>query len=458
MMSNPHEPPPSDAQPSQPDKPVDLSDEPPTTLSLKARLCLMMYLQYFVQGCYLPIASVFVQDALGFSSWQVGLFGSALAVGPILAPFIVGQVVDRWFSTQRVLAACHLFGALFMLLLYARAYYWTYSELNVAMIVALGTVYSILYVPTMMLTNSLAFHHLRRREKEFPIIRLFGTLGFLTPAYLIEFWWLWGLEGEELNSARSIAFVMSGVVGLVMAVYCLTLPRTPPERRDDRRYAPGAVIGMLRVRYFLVLVVITFLIAMVHKFYFVWNSPFLRAVLDSGDWRGAGEQSLSSIGQICELVVMALLGLMISRLGFKRTMVIGAVAYALRCVLFAMVFAGDLPFGGKLALVAVGQGLHGVCFGCFLAAGYIFVDRVAPKDLRGSVQTVYGTCVIALGFFVGSLLAGWVGNIFETSAGHNWIGIWLTCGAWAAMCVVALVALFQPPDMKAESAGKEFVK
>ena len=156
MTTTPHEPP----QPQ-------VGDETGRTQrSLKLRLCGMMFLQYFVQGCYLPIASLYVEQTLGFSARQVGIFGSALAVGPLFAPFVLGQLVDRHFATQRVVAFCHFVAGVLMIALYLQEGVWP--------VIILGTIYSVLYVPTMMLTNALAFHHLKDRDKEFPIVRLPG--------------------------------------------------------------------------------------------------------------------------------------------------------------------------------------------------------------------------------------------------------------------------------------------
>ncbi len=452
---------------------------------MNSRLGLMMFLQYFVQGCYLPIASVYVEKTLGFSGLQIGLFGSALAVGPILAPFVLGQIVDRLVPTQRVLAFCHVLAGLFMLALYAVATFWDHSQGQVWTVIGLGAVYSVLYVSTMMLSNSLAFQHLKDRDRQFPIIRLFGTIGFVVPAYVIEFIVLRGLEGPQLHAARGVAFLFAGIMGVVMGVYSLTLPDTPPQQRDDRKYAPAVVMRMMRLRHFFVLIVISFLIAMVHKFYFVWNSPFLRDVLDSGGVKGAYEQSISSIGQICEVGVMAVLGFAIARYGFKWTMLVGTIAYAVRCLMFAMVFGIDMEFAARMTLACSGQALHGFCFGCFLAAGYMYVDRVAPKDVRGSMQTMYGTFVLALGFFFSGVASGWVGDVFTTKAGEvpfrqtlgvestvglvptidaktnevlfrDWPGIWLTCGILAVVCVIAFAALFPrgiPSEEGDELAG-----
>ena len=419
-----------------------------SSLPLMSRLSLMMFLQYFVQGCYLPIASLYVADTLGFSPKEVGVFVAALAVGPILAPFLVGQFVDRAFSTERVMAFCHFVGGLLMLALFTQTGVWP--------VIVLGTAYSVLYVPTMMLSNSLAFNHLKDSDMEFPWIRLFGTLGYIVPAYLIEFWWLRGLQGTELGQARGIAFAFSGIVGVGMGLYCLALPHTPAQKRDERPYAPGAVLSMLRNRDFLVLVVVSFFIAIAHQFVIVWYSPFMRSILDTGGW-GAYEQTISSIGQMCEVGVLAVLGFMIKRFGFKWTLLVGTTAYMLRCLLFALVFSVDPPFAGKLALAAVGQGLHGFCFGCFLAVGYMYVDRIALKDIRGSMQTLYGTFIVGLGFFVGGIIGGQVGDWFSTATDsgrvYDWTSIWLTCTLLCAACVVGF-AVFFPNRTPAAVSGE----
>jgi nucleoside transporter len=423
----------------------EIAEPSRSSVALLSRLSAMMFLQYFVQGAYLPIASVYVERSLGFTSEQVGIFISALAVGPILAPFILGQIVDRLFATEHVMAFCHLVGGVLMLALYMQTEVWP--------VIVLGTIYSVLYVPTMMLTNSLAFQHLRNSDMEFPWVRLFGTLGFIVPAYVIEFWWLRGLQDAELERARGIAFAISGIAGIAMALYCFTLPHTPPQRRKQN-YAPGIVMAMLRQRDFLVLVLVSFLIAIAHQYVVAWNSPFLRTILDTGGW-GAYEQSLSSLGQICELAVLAGLGLLIKQLGFKWTLVLGATAYTARCVLFALVFSLDPPFTGKMLLAGTGQALHGFCFGCFLAVGYMYVDRIAPKDVRGSMQTLYGTFVVALGFFVGGYISGQVvGGLTETvgdTSVRDWTSIWLVCAALCAACVLALAFLFPAKGAELES-------
>jgi len=445
------------------DSPTDFT---PTDSRLKTRLYVMMFLQYFVQGAYLPVISEYLQSALNFNSAQIGTFAAALAVGPLITPFIVGQLVDRHFATQYVLAFCHLSAGVLMLLLYTQTEYWP--------VIILGTLYSTLYTPTMMLTNSLAFQHLKNRDREFPSIRLWGTVGFIVPAWFVEMYLLKGFTGDELVNARGIVLVVSGVGGLLMGVYCLTLPHTPPHRSPSDELAPAKVLGLLRRRGFLVLVLISFLVAIVHQFYFVWNSPYLRTILTSGGGEpGAWEQRIASLGQVFEVVVMAGLGFAVQRFGFKWTMVIGAIAYVLRCVVFAVAVAVPIPFPAVMTLVCLGQMLHGFCFGCFLATAFMYVDRVSPLDVRGTMQTFYGTFVLSLGFIAGGVISGVIGNAFTrpaaaetlrsqlgivTEAGlkafvqdgaegkvemlRDWPGVWLACAAIAAVAALLFVALF----------------
>jgi len=447
-----------------------------TSSAIRFRLSVMMFLQYFIQGSYLPVASLYVQDALGFTEFQLGLFGSALAVGPLFAPFIIGQLVDRHWATERVLAVSHLLGGITMMLLY--------FETRVTPFVILATIYSILYIPTMMLTNSLAFHHLKDRDEEFPRIRLFGTIGFVVPAWCVEYFWLAGLDGAELNNARGIVLALAGSFGLLMAAYCWTLPATPPKRKEGTNFAPAQVFQLLRVRTFLVLVIISFFVAIVHKFYFVLNSPFLKDILRSGGVKGAWEQRISSIGQISEVLVMIGLGWSIRKLGFKRTLAAGIFAYMSRCGVFTLAISIDTSFPVRMGMVLFGQALHGACFACFLAAAFMLVDRISPNDIRGSMQTLYGTFLIGVGGIVGGIVSGVANDSFtttgpelplrnvlniastagmvtsndgQTAVVRDWTALWGSCGILALLCLIAFWASF-PSELPAADDGDDLTE
>ena len=327
-------------------------------------------------------------------------------------------------------------------------------------VILLGTLYSVLYVPTLMLTNSLAFTHMTDRDRQFPIVRLFGTVGFIVPAWLIEMVFLRGLTGDELNASRGICLAAAGVGGLVMAAFSLVLPHTPPSRKEKSDVAPLVAMRLLvRQKHFLVLVLTSFVVAIVHKFYFVLNTPFLRSILDRGGIEGAWEQRISSIGQIGEIAVMALLGWMIKRLGFKKTLLLGIMAYWGRCLVFAFVPHWDLPFATELTLVCLGQLSHGVCFGCFLAVAFIYFDRMSPPDVRGSMQNLYGTFVLGIGFFAGGIVAGEIGEYYTTGQGEaavkNWFMIWNSAGFMAAVCLAFFAGCFPARTEEPKSAATE---
>ena len=397
--SNPYESP--DADPESESQANGAAEEETPRWSgwaMHGRLWPMMFLQYFVQGCYLPIASLYVQDALGFSAAQIGMFGASLAVGPLLATFVIGQIVDRHFATQKVLAFCHLAGGVIMLAIYAvGSYGQEHGQTMFIPIVLLGSLYTILYMPSMMLTNSLAFHHLKNPSGEFPIIRLWGTVGFILPAFLLERVVMSGLEGTALDHARVYAFMFSGLAGLVMAGYALTLPKTPPAENKSGKFAPGAVLKLFTLRHLAVLLCVSFVVAITHKFFFVWNSPYLKWILNRGGVTAPWEQQISAIGQVSEVLVMLVLGFSIAKLGFKWTMTIGTAAYLMRSLILAGAAWLDTSFAMTMTMVCIGQAFHGICFACFLAGAFIYVDKVAPPDVRGSMQNLYGNLLVGAG-------------------------------------------------------------
>jgi MFS family permease len=207
----------------------------------------------------------------------------------------------------------------------------------------------------------------------------------------------------------------------------------------------------MRQRDLLVLVLFTLVIGVVHQFYFTWNSPFLKAVL-SGEGIGAWEQRVSSLGQIGEIVVMAVLAPLVVRWGFKRVMVLGTLAYLARCLILAGAYQLDATFAVKMSIICLGQLLHGVCFGCFLAVAFMYIDRVAPPHVRGSAQNLYGTLILGLGFFVGGLVSGKIGEWFEIGKQgdviiYDWTNVWLASAAIAAVGVLGFAALF-PSDRR----------
>jgi nucleoside transporter len=378
------------------DTPIAVGDADTPSRSPTFRLSLMMLLQYAVWGAWLPILGRYLSGHLHFSSEQIGLIaGTAAAVGAIFAPFIAGQIADRVFSAERFLCISMIVGGVIQFLLAQMQTYEQWLWLSVA--------YSIVYMPTIAISNGLAFAHLREPDREFPPIRLWGTIGWIAVSWVFPMVWLQTklqvqplppfLVGQELPDAVSRmadAMRFSGILGVAYGLYCLMLPHTPP-RKAVEKIAFAKAFGLLRHRGLLVLTLAALPISIIHTIYFIQTPQFLPTLAGVRD---SDIQPAMSIGQISEIFVLAALGFFLRKLGFRAVLTIGCLAYLARFAIFSL--------GAPTWLVVASQALHGVCFSCFYATAFMYVERVAPADVRHSAQTVFG--IILLG--IGPLLVG----------------------------------------------------
>lgn len=379
-------------------------------MGIKTRLNLMMFLEYAAKGLWFPLASVFltastVEGGLGFTQQQKGwIIGIPLAVGSCCAPFI-GRLCDKRFATEKCLALLLFFVGVFKLITAQQSSFVAWMGLSVA--------FSILYVPTIALTNSLAMSHLADPKQEFPRVRVWGTLGWVAVAWVFPMIWLQsGLKFQWLPpffkgtpmpdaTARMLDSVTAaGVVCLVYAVYCaFALPKTPPKG-NDRKFDLFEALALFRHRSFTVLMIAALLLSVVHTIYFMQMGSFLK----TAGLQAQNVMPAMSLGQVSEILMLAILGPMLAKLGFRVTMAIGAGAFALRYFLFSM----QLPVEAFVAA----QTLHGVCFGCFYASAFIYVDRLAPVTVRHSAQALFGFVMYGLG----PIIAAQVNGLFASYA------------------------------------------
>ncbi|MBL6764498.1 MAG: MFS transporter [Verrucomicrobiae bacterium] len=379
-------------------------------MGIKTRLNLMMFLEYAAKGLWFPLASVFltastVEGGLGFTQQQKGwIIGIPLAVGSCCAPFI-GRLCDKRFATEKCLALLLFFVGVFKLITAQQSSFVAWMGLSVA--------FSILYVPTIALTNSLAMSHLADPKQEFPRVRVWGTLGWVAVAWVFPMIWLQsGLKFQWLPpffkgtpmpdaTARMLDSVTAaGVVCLVYAVYCaFALPKTPPKG-NDRKFNLFEALALFRHRSFTVLMIAALLLSVVHTIYFMQMGSFLK----TAGLQAQNVMPAMSLGQVSEILMLAILGPMLAKLGFRVTMAIGAGAFALRYFLFSM----QLPVEAFVAA----QTLHGVCFGCFYASAFIYVDRLAPVTVRHSAQALFGFVMYGLG----PIIAAQVNGLFASYA------------------------------------------
>lgn len=412
------------------------------------RLSFMMFLQYAIWGAWLPILYPYLLGHVGFSLNQVGAILAAGAVGSIFGPFIAGQIADRYFNTEKYLAISHLIGAA---LVFSLA---TVTDFNTFLLLSL--IYGLVYAPTLSLTNSLCFHHLTDRDRQFGPIRLWGTIGWIAAGITMGHWLLAkhtpaGVEQDVVaaawNAGRADAFRLSALLGLIMGVYCFTLPRTPPARHAREANAAFEAIKEIRRQPLLTLFLLAVPISVIHQFYFVHASEFLSIHQRQSDAAdrfaqainnvlGVGGGGLMTIGQMAEIAVLALIPLFAKSLSRKTLLAIGISAYALRMAIFA--------YSDSMPLILAGVALHGLCFGCFIFVAFMVVDENTTADVRASAQSMFGLVIFGIGIIVGSWFAtSIVGNWASEGGAMDYTRLF-TVPMWIALGCLAALLTFYP--------------
>ena len=388
------------------------SDAPPLSVGLNVRLSLMMFLQYAIWGAWLPFLWSFLKDHRGMSGDQIGWMFAVGALGAIIGPFVAGQIADRTFATEKFLGISHLLGAVLI---------WQLSWIDsFGMFLAFSLVYGLVYAPTLSLTNSLAFHHLPDRDRDFGRVRLWGTFGWIAVGLLMGHWLAFkhtpAGEPETVVFAAQVAgkadaFRLSAVLGLVMGLYCFTLPHTPPAK-GEKKSATFEALSEVKRQPLLTLFLIAVPISCIHQFYFVHTEGFLGfKQLEAPQFFrtifGVGGGGLMTVGQMSEVLVLAAIPLVAKKLSRKVLLATGIAAYGLRMALFAYVDAIPLP---TMATLLLGIAMHGLCFGCFIFVAFMVVDEETTPDVRASAQSLFNLVIIGIGIIVGSKVAGWVAD------------------------------------------------
>ena len=381
---------------------------------LKTRLSVMMFLQYAIWGAWLPLLWPFLANVREMSGEQIGHMFAVGAVGAIVSPFIAGQIADRYFNTEKFLAISHLLGG---------ALVWQLATIDTyAGFLAFSLFYSLIYSPTLSLTNSLAFHHLEDRDRDFGKVRVWGTVGWIAVGISIGQWLLHRhtppeeVVGGVVINAQAIemaqyagmadAFRLSAILGMVMGLFCFLLPATPPSREEER-HASLEAIGEVRRQPLLTLFLLAVPVSCIHQFYFVHTADFLGRFQSGAAEQlnavfGVGGGGLMTIGQMSEILVLAAIPLVAKTVSRKMLLAVGLAAYGLRMLLF---MNGDA--WGTGAVIA-GVALHGLCFGCFIFVAFMIVDEETTPDVRASAQSLFNLVIIGIGIIVGSMIAGTV--------------------------------------------------
>ncbi len=388
---------------------------------IRLRLSLMMFLQFFVWGAWFVTMGTFLGQGLSASGSQISLAYLTQSLGAILAPLIIGLIADQFFSAQKILGVLHIAGAVLLWIAGDAARFGLFFPL------ILG--YMILYMPTLALVNSVSFRQMRDPERQFPGVRVLGTIGWIVAGLIIG--WL-GWEQGQLP----LTFKMAAVASLILGIYSFTLPATPPTGRGEkssmREMLGLEALGLLKSRSYLVFFLSSIAICIPLAFYYNFTNLFLNEV---GVNAAAAVQSL---GQVSEVGFLLLLPFLLKRLGVKMTLAVGMAAWALRYVCFAF---GDS--GGLFWLLLVGLLLHGICYDFFFVAGQIYTNRFAGDRFRSSAQGLITLATYGVGILIGSLVSGPIVDYFATADAHLWRQIWIIPAVIAAVVLVLFLLLFK---------------
>jgi nucleoside transporter len=400
-------------------------------LATRVQLSVMMFLEFFIWGAWFVTLGTFLGANLKASGGQIANVYSTQSWGAIIAPFIIGLIADRYFNAEKILGVLHLAGAGLM--------YLMYSTDNITAFFPYTLGYMILYMPTLALVNSVSFKQMKNPEKEFSPIRAFGTIGWIVAGLLISYLFHWDNQQNIADGMLKNTFLLSGGAALALGLMSFTLPSTPPAKAPGEKVSISQIIGLdalklLKDRNFAIFFIASILICIPLAFYYQLANPFLAGI---GMENPTGKMT---IGQISEVLFLLALPIFFSKFGFKKTILVGMLAWAVRYVLFAFGNAGELSF-----MLIVGIALHGICYDFFFVSGQLYTNSKAGEKYKSAAQGLITLATYGVGMLIGFRVAGWVADSYQ----GDYKMIWLIPAAIAAAVLLMFVVSFK--DEKVET-------
>ncbi|NCD69915.1 nucleoside permease [Mucilaginibacter agri] len=392
-------------------------------LNVKLRLSVMMFLEFFIWGAWFVTLGTYLLTNLKTSATEVGVAFLTQSIGAIVAPFIIGLIADKFFSAQKILGVLHIIGAILL---------WMASSApNFAAFYPYVLIYMIVYMPTLALVNSISFRQMTNPSKEFPPIRVLGTLGWIIAGFTIG--WL----GWEKNGTLDLTFKTAAVASLILGLFSFTLPKTPPVKKDSATTISDILgldaIKLLKNRSYLVFFLASVAICIPLAFYYNFTNPFLNEVGMQG---AAGKQAF---GQVSELLFMVLMPFFFVRLGVKKMLAFGMAAWVLRYVFFAY---GNID--SNYWMLIAGIVMHGICYDFFFVTGQIYTDNLAGERFKSAAQGFITLATYGVGMLIGFLISGPIVDSYKTGDNaHNWFHVWLIPAGIAGVVLVFFLLLFR---------------
>lgn len=390
----------------------------------------MMFLEFFIWGSWFVTLGTFLGINLQASGTQIGAAFSTQSLGAIIAPFIIGLIADRYFNAEKILGFLHLLGAGLLFL--------AYQSLSFTEFYPYILMYMILYMPTLALVNSVSFRQMKDPEKDFSPIRVWGTIGWITAGLAISYIFVWDSSEGMQSGLLKNTFLMASLASLLLGIFSFTLPKTPPKASRNDKIRISDILGLdaislLKDRNYAVFFISSILICIPLAFYYQNANPFL-AEIGVSDPTGK-----MTIGQISEALFLLLLPFFFKRFGFKKTLLVGMMAWVLRYALFAF---GDAD--GGLYLLIIGIALHGICYDFFFVSGQIYTDSKAGEKFQSAAQGLITLATYGIGMLIGFAIAGQVSDHYLIADGvHNWKSIWMIPSGIAILVVLFFLFLFK---------------
>ena len=400
--------------------------------TVRIKLSVMMFLEFFIWGAWFVTLGTFLGSNLKASGSETAAIFSTQSWGAIIAPFVIGLIADRYFNAEKILGILHLAGAFLM--------YQMYQSADVGVFYAYVLSYMILYMPTLALVNSVAFNQMKDAEKEFANIRVWGTIGWILAGLSISFLFHWDSVEAVSSGLLKNTFLLAGIVALVLGLFSFTLPKTPPKVSEGK-IKVGDIIGLdalklLNDKNFLIFFISSILICIPLAFYYQNAHPFLTA---AGVENPTGKMA---IGQISEALFLLLIPVFFTRFGFKKTILVGMIAWAVRYVLFAYGNGDDLSF-----MLILGIALHGICYDFFFVSGQIYTNSKAGEKYKSAAQGLITLATYGIGMLIGFAVAGWITDNYKTIEGTtDWQMVWIIPAGIAFAVFLIFALLFQDKD------------
>ncbi|MBX2874639.1 MAG: nucleoside permease [Saprospiraceae bacterium] len=401
--------------------------------NIRVQLSIMMFFQFFIWGCWYVTMGTYFGE-IGFQGSDVGNAYSTISLGAIFAPLFVGMIADRFFNAEKVLGALHLIGAGLL--------YWISTITTPSGVYWALLLYSLCYMPTLAIANAVAFNQMDNPEKEFPAIRVLGTIAWIVAGILI---------GTMKIEPTAIPFKIAAGFSVLMGIYCFFLPATPPKAKG-KDVSVGQLLGfdalkLMKDRSFAVLIIGSLLVSIPLSFYYNFTNPYFN---ESGMVNAAGKMTM---GQMSEIIFLLLMPFFFKKLGVKKMILVGILCWVARYLLFAYGNNEELVFMFYAGII-----LHGLCYDFFFVTGQIYVDNEAPEAVRSSAQGLIALVTYGLGMYIGSIYSGKVVESHEILndageiIGHNWWNIWMVPAGLAGVVLILFAIFFREKKSEAVEA------